>query len=115
MKDTTTNRLTNILKSKKSFAVIQFFTSLISTKSETTKEYEIMYINAKKVKFAKLSYSQFAYIKNEIKELQLVVDDNGGRVWDFNNFKEKYNNLPVLIKAQFSKEFEFEQKNKKEL
>jgi hypothetical protein len=113
MKDTTTNRLTNILKTKKSFAVIQFFTSLISTKSETTKEYEIMYINAKKVKFAKLSYSQFAYIKNEIKDLKLVVDDNGGRVWDFNNFKEKYNNLPVLIKAQFSKEFEFEKSNVK--
>ncbi len=113
MKDTTTNRLTNILKSKKSFAVIQFFTSLISIKSETIKEYEIMYINAKKVKFAKLSYSQFAYVKNEIKDLELVVDDNGGRVWDFNNFKEKYNNLPVLIKAQFSKEFEFEKSNVK--
>ena len=107
MKDTTTNRLTNILKSKKSFAVIQFFTSLISIKSETTKEYEIMYINAKKVKFAKLSYSQFAYIKNEIKDLELVVDDNAGRVWDFNNFKEKYNNLPVRTKAQFSKDFKF--------
>ena len=113
MKETTTNRLTNILKTKKSFAVIQFFTSLISIKSETTKEYEIMYINAKKVKFAKLSYSQFAYVKNEIKDLELVVDDNGGRVWDFNNFKEKYNNLPVLIKAQFSKEFEFEKSNVK--
>ena len=113
MKETTTNRLTNILKTKKSFALIQFFTSLISIKSETTKEYEIMYINAKKVKFAKLSYSQFSYIKNEIKDLKLVVDDNGGRVWDFNNFKEKYNNLPVLIKAQFSKEFEFEKSNVK--
>ena len=107
MKETTTNRLTNILKTKKSFAIIQFFTSLISIKSETTKEYEIMYINAKKVKFAKLSYTQFAYIKNEIKDLELVVDDNFGRVWDFNNFKEKYNALPVIIKAQFSKEFEF--------
>ena len=113
MKETTTNRLTNILKTKKSFAVIQFFTSLISIKSETTKEYEIMYINAKKVKFAKLSYSQFSYIKNEIKDLKLVVDDNGGRVWDFNNFKEKYNKLPVLVKAQFSKEFEFEESNVK--
>lgn len=48
MKDTTTTRLINILKTKKSFAVIQFFTSLISTKSETMKEYEIMYIYAKK-------------------------------------------------------------------
>jgi len=107
MKDTTTNRLTNILKSKKSFAVIQFFTSLISIKSETTKEYEIMYINAQKVKFAKLSYNQFAYVKNEIQDLKLVVDDNAGRVWDFNNFKEKYNNLPVRTKAQFSKDFKF--------
>lgn len=110
MKETTTNRLTNILKTEKSFAIIQFFTSLISIKSETMKEYEILYINAEKVKFAKLSYSQFAYVKNEIKDLKLVVDDNFGRVWDFNNFKEKYNNLPVLIKAEFSKEFEFEEK-----
>ena len=107
MKETTTNRLINILKTKKSFAIIQFFTSLISIKSETMKEYEIMYIYAKKVRFAKLSYSQFAYVKNEIEDLKLVVDDNAGRVWDYNNFKEKYNNLPVRTKAQFSKDFKF--------
>ena len=107
MKETTTNRLINILKTKKSFAIIQFFTSLISIKSETMKEYEIMYIYAKKVRFAKLSYSQFAYVKNEIEDLKLVVDDNAGRVWDYNNFKEKYNNLPVITKAQFSKDFKF--------
>ena len=105
MKETTTTRLINILKTKKSFAIIQFFTSLISIKSETMKEYEIMYIYAKKVRFAKLSYSQFAYVKNEIEDLKLVVDDNAGRVWDFNNFKEKYNNLPVRTKSQFSKDF----------
>lgn len=105
MKETTTNRLINILKTKKSFAIIQFFTSLISIKSETMKEYEIMYIYAKKVRFAKLSYSQFAYVKNEIEDLKLVVDDNAGRVWDYNNFKEKYNNLPVRTKSQFSKDF----------
>ena len=75
--------------------------------SETMKEYEIMYIYAKKVRFAKLSYSQFAYVKNEIEDLKLVVDDNAGRVWDYNNFKEKYNNLPVRTKAQFSKDFKF--------
>ena len=107
MKETTTNRLINILKTKKSFAIIQFFTSLISIKSETMKEYEIMYIYAKKVRFAKLSYSQFAYVKNEIEDLKLVVDDNAGRVWDYNHFKEKYNNLPVRTKAQFSKDFKF--------
>ena len=105
MKETTTTRLINILKTKKSFAIIQFFTSLISIKSETMKEYEIMYIYAKKVRFAKLSYSQFAYVKNEIEDLKLVVDDNAGRVWDYNNFKEKYNNLPVRTKSQFSKDF----------
>ena len=105
MKETTTTRLINILKTKKSFAIIQFFTSLISIKSETMKEYESMYIYAKKVRFAKLSYSQFAYVKNEIEDLKLVVDDNAGRVWDFNNFKEKYNNLPVRTTAQFSKDF----------
>lgn len=105
MKETTTNRLTNILKTKKSFAVIQFFTSLISIKSETMKEYEIMYIYAKKVKFAKLSYSQFAYVKNEIKDLELVVNNDFGKVWDYNNFKQKYNSLPVITKSQFSKDF----------
>lgn len=105
MKETTTNRLTNILKTKKSFAVIQFFTSLISIKSETIKEYEIMYINLEKVKFAKLSYSQFAYVKNEIKDLELVVNNDFGKVWDYNNFKQKYNSLPVITKAQFSKDF----------
>lgn len=107
MKETTTTRLINIIKTRKSFAIIQFFTSLISIKSETMKEYEIMYIYAQKVKFAKLSYNQYHYVKNEIKDLKLVVNNDFGKVWDYNNFKQKYNSLPVLTKAQFSKDFKF--------
>ena len=49
--------------------------------------------------------SQIDSLKNEIKDLELVVNNDFGKVWDYNNFKEKYNNLPVRTKSQFSKDF----------
>ena len=57
--------LKELLKTKTTFAIMQYFISFIAQKTETIKKYELMYINAKKtnIKFIPLSAEQFKYIK----------------------------------------------------
>ena len=83
--------LSEILKQNKKFALIQYFVSIISVKTETIKKYELIYLKEKKLVFKTLSYLQSDYIKEKYKRLKLVISNvNDGSVWENNNFKEYY-------------------------
>lgn len=86
--------LKEFLKSKTTFAIMQYFISFIAQKTETIKKYELMYINDKKtnIKFIPLTAQQFKYIKEKYPKLKLYYKNfKDGVVYEFNNFKDKFN------------------------
>lgn len=99
--------LKQFLKTKTTFAIIQYFISFIAQKTETIKKYELMYINEKKtnIKFIPLTAEQFKYIKEKYPKLKLCYKNfKDGVVYEFNNFKDKFNEeLNHLDKNTFIK------------
>jgi hypothetical protein len=86
--------LKELLKTKTTFAIMQYFISFIAQKTETIKKYELMFFNSKKtnIKFILLSAEQFKSIKENYPKLKLSYKNyKDGCVYELNNFKDKYN------------------------
>lgn len=76
-----------LLKEKTPFAVIQYFESLKSLKSQTNKVYELVYVtDKKKLGYKQLSEREIHFVKRH-PALKVVVDTKDGRVYEFNDFK----------------------------
>ena len=87
-------QILKFIKSKTPFAVIQYFEFLKCVKSEKYKKYELMYINNKKsVVFRVLEKQEIEFIKKHTDQIKLVLDNDKGKVWEFNNFKEYKNQI----------------------
>ncbi len=71
------------------FAVMQYFESIKATKKQTFKKYELIYINIRKeVAFKILNEEDIAIVKENINKIKVIVNNNDGRIYEFNQFKE---------------------------
>jgi len=91
------NQINEFLNSGKPFAVMQYFEYLKSSKGQTNKVYELIYVNSKnKLAYKTLTYSEIDFFKVKINKFKLVIDDKNGRIYDYNDFK-KYQENTVII------------------
>ena len=94
-----------LLNNNEPFAVVQYFTSLKTLKSEKHKSYEIICCNKRKddVKYIELVDSDLEYFKNNISKFKLVIDNSDGRVYERNNFKNVYDQVMIVKKEKLEK------------
>ena len=87
-------QIDNFLKTQTPFAVIQYFECLKTSKRETFKKYELMFINVKKnVVFRLLEKDEIDFVKAHTDQIKLVLDVELGKVYEFKNFKEYKNQI----------------------
>ena len=78
-----------MLDNKTPFSVIQYFENLKKSNNETHKQYEIVYLNSKKIiSFKIINEIEKNVFKNNIKQFSLVVNDKSGSVYEFEKFKQ---------------------------
>jgi hypothetical protein len=89
------SNIKELLKNDTPFAVMQYFERFKGSKSETVKRYELIYLNKRKeLSFKILSNEEVTIVKNE-KDIKIVIDDNDGKIFEFNNFKEYKESLEI--------------------
>lgn len=83
-------RIKNLLESKTPFAVMQYFVSLKARKDETSKVYELMYLDLEEqiVRYKKLNEDSITFLKNNLDLIKIVIDNKDGKIYEFNNFKQ---------------------------
>jgi hypothetical protein len=102
--------INKFLKDKTPFAVVQYFESLKSLKTESYKVYELIYLNSKKkLGYKNISELEVDFVKRNTQIFKLVEDTKNGKVYECNNFKNYYKEnaiieIPVLI--YYKKEIE---------
>ena len=74
------SRVNKLIETQTPFAVMQYFESFKGSKRETNRVYELIYLNSKKTNSFKILN------KNE-----LVISNDYGSIYEFNDFKEYYN------------------------
>ena len=80
--------LERFLKENTPFAIIQYFEALKSTRNEKFKKYELIFINEKnELEYIVLSTKQVLYFKKCLDRIELIIKNNYGCVYEFNNFK----------------------------
>jgi len=78
----------SLLKDKTPFAVMQYFESLKSLKSQTNKVYELIYVNDKKrLGYKPLTKREIDFVKKNPKIMKVVIDTKDGRIYEYNDFK----------------------------
>jgi hypothetical protein len=80
----------NLLKQNTPFAVMQYFVSLKSSKKETSKVYELMYLNStkKSLLYKILTQEEISFIKENNDKIKLIIKNEDGKIYEFNNFKK---------------------------
>jgi hypothetical protein len=91
------NQINDFFKSKTSFAVMQYFEMLKSSKGQTNKVYELIYVNSKKkLAYKMLNELEIETLKSNLNKFKLVINDKDGRVWDYCDFK-KHQEQNVIV------------------
>lgn len=103
--------ISKLLKERTPFAVMQYFESLKSLKSQTNKAYELIYVNdKKKLAYKLLTEREIYFVKSNPKVMKIVLDNKDGRVYEYNNFKQyKEENVIVEIPTLTFKKKEMEE------
>lgn len=70
------------------FAIMQYFESLKTSKQETNKKYELLYIDGKIVRYITLKQKELTFFNENIEKFVKVLDNKDGKVFEFNSFKE---------------------------
>ena len=79
----------NFLENNTPFSVMQYFENFKGSKNETYKKYELIYINQRKeLSFKILNQQEILFVKENIKKLNLIINNKDGRIYEFNKFKE---------------------------
>jgi len=82
-------QLKKLFENNTPFSVMQYFEKIKSSKNETHKKYELIYINEKKeLSFKILSEQEKSFLKSNTDKIKMIINDNDGRIYEFNNFKE---------------------------
>lgn len=93
-KETTIERIERFLVKEIPFVVVQYFEYLKGREKETVKKYELMYLNAKnEIAYKLLTDEEVSFFKTKINEMELKIENSNGKIYEFNDFKENYENL----------------------
>lgn len=83
------SQIKKLLENNTPFSVMQYFESFKSSKKETCKKYELIYVNQrKKLAFKILNQDEISFLKENTDKIKLIIDNKDGRVYEFNKFKE---------------------------
>lgn len=86
------SRINKLIETQTPFAVMQYFESFKGSKRETNRVYELIYLNSKKTNsFKILNKNKIAFLKSNIDTIKLVISNDYGSIYEFNDFKEYYN------------------------
>ena len=89
------SNIKELLKNNTPFAVMQYFERFKGSKTETVKKYELIYLNKRKeISYKLLSNEEINIVKNE-KNIKIVIDNNDGKIFEYNYFKEYKESLGV--------------------
>ena len=91
-------QIKEMLETNTPFAVMQYYSSLRSSQKETYKEYELIYIDLDKknnLGFQLLDEEEIFFIKRNTDKIKLIIDNEDGRIYEFNDFKVLKESLPV--------------------
>jgi len=78
-----------LLKTNTPFSIMQYFVSFKGSKRETHKKYELICINEMGYNnYTILNEDDLSYMRENMDKFELVVDNEYGRVYEFNKFKE---------------------------
>jgi hypothetical protein len=90
--------LKKMLETNTPFAVMQYFESFKGAKRETHKKYEVLYLKERidrktnelkrDFSFRILTNKEVIFFKQNIDKIKLIINDEDGQVYEFNNFKE---------------------------
>jgi hypothetical protein len=82
-------KLQKLIDNKTPFAVMEYYYWCNSLKTETRKDYELIFITSEnKLGYKKLDDIDKHFFKRSKEQMELVVDNKHGKVYEFLNFKE---------------------------
>jgi len=82
--------LKELVSVNKPLAIVQYFEWLVTAPSETNKVYEMMHMDEDGDFISTILESKdINYLKNNIEKFDIKHNTKDGRVYEFNNFKEK--------------------------
>lgn len=82
------SKLKKLIDNKTPFAVMEYYYWCNSIKTETIKEYELIFINSQKeLAYKKLDDIDKHFFKRNKDKIVLVVENKHGKVYEFLNFK----------------------------
>lgn len=86
------SRVNKLIETHTPFAVMQYFESFKGSKRETNRVYELIYLNSKKLlSFKVLNKNEIAFLKSNPDKIKLVITNDYGSVYEFNDFKNYHN------------------------
>jgi hypothetical protein len=82
----------DFLKKEQPFSVIQYFESFSSMKTETIKKYELIYMTKDRFVSRQLEGDNLDYFKSIKYQMDLIINSKEGVVYEYNGFKQSFNN-----------------------
>jgi len=97
----------SLYREKTPFAVMQYFVKFKASKSETRKAYELIYIDLDnpnednlRLSYKVLSRPEVSFLMQNLETIPAVIDNEDGKIYEFNNFKEhKEKLIPAKLKV----------------
>ena len=98
------SRVNKLIETQTPFAVMQYFESFKGSKRETNRVYELTYLNSKKLlSFKVLNKNEIAFLKSNPDKIKLVITNDYGSVYEFNDFKNYHNENKIKESKNVSK------------
>lgn len=95
-------KMGKLLKSKEPFAVVQYFEWLRFSKENTNKKYELHYLEDGILLYKNLSKKEHEVFIENIDKFTLVINNSDGKVYEFNNFKQVYEESKKSKRIKYS-------------
>lgn len=92
-------RIQALLDKKIPFAIVIHHVSFRVNINDIVRKYELLFIDSKnEINFKLLDREEISIFKENIKLMNLVIDNKYGRVYEFNKFKEHKESLSIYFK-----------------
>lgn len=81
------------------FSVVKHYVSFRGNKNDRLSKYELLFVNSKnEINLKLLDKQEICFLKENIKLINTVINNEDGRVYEFNKFKEYKEALNVEFK-----------------
>lgn len=81
--------INKLINEKRPFAITQHFEWFRADKDQTIKVYELHYVNKENIlSYRTLSNENMIFVRTLLPELNLVIDNKHGKVYEFMKFRE---------------------------